>query len=309
MKRGIVILSLVLALLMCLGVVIPALAAETAGNVWETRIVQVNGYSFAIQECTNDDLSVVRTYTNPSPDVRTADVEQAKALLLALGMDEGNLELWEDESLLNAANGKDITVTDTYYGVNQKHGDPYIRVYHAACYQGSGEYLFSTDSHWLKMPDTRSYDSLGSYAQLTAVIPDSYIGGCSYDRTTVIDRVIETESISSKNFKKSGFAASDGWAGAAGVFTLPSDADDGEGNSVTYTNFRAHYEHRGVMNDPNTDQSFNSHGTYAHATEKLTVAPSISISSAFSGSIGISVNSSAGTEHYTAAMLQNYTGG
>ena len=348
MKQRMSIFSLVLAFVMCLGVAMPA----WADGKEETKIVEVNGYSFEIQERTNDNFSVERTYTKPSQmvlvnetnNINDNKLEEAKALLIALGMDEKNVNLWEDESLLIVANGKDVTVTEAYYAVNDQvdtvtpvsaevaisesatqamlqsvsdispyasnpYEDSYIRVYQAAVYQGSAKYLFSTDSLWLKMPRTRSYDSLGSCAQLTAVVPNSNIGSWSYDVTTVIDEVAEEDSVYSKQFKKENFASDGGWAGAAGVFLVPGDINSSDGNSVTYTNFRAHYEYQGIMNDPdNTNQNFNSKGTYAHSTKKLSVVPSIGISSDLSGSIGISISSSTSVETYTAVILKNYTG-
>lgn len=111
---------LILALVMSLGMAVPVWAGEADSGVWETKIVEVNGYSFEIQELLRDDLAIERRYINPTPDVQIEDVEQAKALLIALGMDAGNVELWSDASLLAALNGKDISMAVADYRAETK---------------------------------------------------------------------------------------------------------------------------------------------------------------------------------------------
>ncbi len=330
------------------------LAAEEVS--YEEKIVEVNGYSFdIIEKVNNDDCTVVRTYENPnfsSKEANVNDVDKAKALLIALGMDEENLDLWSDQSILDVANGESITVNDAYYKVNnydnsstkvpedvaitestllnekqlkdfitkstangiEPYGsdiyeDSYIRVYHVASYQGNAQYFFGTDSLWLTMPKDRYSDSLGSCAQRTTFTPKTNSGSHSYDMTTVFDGEVETRKVSSTNFITSGFANSSGWAGAAGVFKLPTDAKDTEGNSIKYTNFRAHYEYKGKMQEEDTpNQNFNSNGTYLHAVKDITVSPNITISNYWSGCIGLSISSVNDVKPYSVLLDEHYTG-
>lgn len=113
-------MTMVLSLIMCLGLAMPTWAAEEVS--YEEKTVEVNGYSFDILEKVNNyDCTVVRTYENPdfsSKEANINDVDEAKALLIALGMDEENLDLWSDQSILDFANGESITVGAAYYKVN-----------------------------------------------------------------------------------------------------------------------------------------------------------------------------------------------
>lgn len=115
MQRRIIVLILVV-----LCIALPAWAEEADSGVWETKIVEVNGYSFEIQELLRDDLAIERRYINPTPDVQIEDVEQAKALLIALGMDAENVALWSDASLLAALNGKEISMAVADYRVDEE---------------------------------------------------------------------------------------------------------------------------------------------------------------------------------------------
>ncbi len=51
---------------------------------------------------------------------KLADIEQARALLIAFGMDEGAIALWDDETILAFANAEKIQSATSYYKVDEK---------------------------------------------------------------------------------------------------------------------------------------------------------------------------------------------
>lgn len=121
MKKKNSIVSLILALCLCLAMAVPAFAADDVTNVpLENTTVEVNGYSFDIQEKVDEDFTIVRTYVNPDAQLMMVndDVGKAKALLIALGMDEESLALWTDETILTVANSEKVTISDSYYEIN-----------------------------------------------------------------------------------------------------------------------------------------------------------------------------------------------
>lgn len=51
---------------------------------------------------------------------KLADIEQARALLIAFGMDERAIALWDDEIILAFANAEKIQSVTSYYKVDEK---------------------------------------------------------------------------------------------------------------------------------------------------------------------------------------------
>ena len=68
MKKDVCIPTLFLALCLCLCMVmaVPTFAADEVTNEpLENTTVEVNGYSFDIQEKVDENFTIVRTYVNP----------------------------------------------------------------------------------------------------------------------------------------------------------------------------------------------------------------------------------------------------
>ncbi len=125
MKKDVCIPTLFLALCLCLCMVmaVPTFAADEVTNEpLENTTVEVNGYSFDIQEKVDENFTIVRTYVNPDAQLMIIndDVDKAKALLIALGMDEEGLELWTDESILAFANSEKATISLACYKLNEE---------------------------------------------------------------------------------------------------------------------------------------------------------------------------------------------
>ena len=116
--------SLLLAIVLCLTLGIPALAAEEE-SVREKRleIVDVNGYSFPIEEETDENYVTVRKFTQSDsvevaatkePAAVARNVNETKALLAALGMSDELIADLSEESLQVYATSREIVVTDYY---------------------------------------------------------------------------------------------------------------------------------------------------------------------------------------------------
>ena len=116
--------SLLLAIVMCLTLGIPALAAEEEPVVEKRReIVNVNGYSFPIEEETDENYVTVRKFTQSDsvelaatkePAAAARSVNETKALLAALGMSDDLIADLSEESLQVYATSREIVVADYY---------------------------------------------------------------------------------------------------------------------------------------------------------------------------------------------------
>lgn len=346
------LLSLILALCLCYALAAPAWAADD--DIYEEKNVDVNGYTFNILEkVNNEDFTIIKTYINPTPfsmERNSVDIERAKALLIALGMDEGAIALWDDETILAFANAEKITSADSYYktddeknivtqlpkdvaiseaavlseqqkeeffekALNQQDGDielygskefnnGYIKVYHAAAYQGGHDYIFSTDSLWLTMPRDRGYDSISASSQATNIEYDDARGSWGCRQTYVDDGNVTEKYISGTNFERTTGPNLGSWSGAAGIFKLFSDAAS-SGTSVKYDDFRTHYQYKGGIVDYGSNKEFTCAGIYSHARAKLNVVPSFSFPDDSLG-FGISLNYQWQPVDYVASFRENY---
>lgn len=114
------LLSAFLSLIMIMGISSTAFAGDTPNTETE-ETVSVNGYNFTLTENTTPDYTVSRTYTRDENAVAcsTSDMDETKAMLLALGMNEEEIEAIPSETLHDFATGKEITVVTSHTKHNE----------------------------------------------------------------------------------------------------------------------------------------------------------------------------------------------
>lgn len=124
MKR---VFTIILTLTMLFSLSSVAFAAEPMTATREI-IVYENGYNFNIFEETDENLQTTRTYVRP--DVQTCDVsdkiDETKALLVALGMNEDAIDNLSASGLQNFANGSTISVTTSYIKYDKEGNATYL---------------------------------------------------------------------------------------------------------------------------------------------------------------------------------------
>ena len=108
------IVSLVLVTVMAIGMSVTAIAAEPSTN-GIAKSVSVNGYTFSITERTDAYKRIIRTYENSTAQTRSSiNLDETKALLIALGMQEENVNKLTTDTLMEFANGEEIYVATSY---------------------------------------------------------------------------------------------------------------------------------------------------------------------------------------------------
>ena len=119
-------ISLILSLLMLFAMSVTAFAVESE-TVGSTKIVESNGYTFTINERIDEKHQKIRTYSNNHTKSRSAkSVAETKALLIALGMDEDNVNNLSSETLQEFANGTQITVSTSYSKTDKNNNVTYL---------------------------------------------------------------------------------------------------------------------------------------------------------------------------------------
>lgn len=80
-----------------------------AEEIWVPCVAEVDGYRFELSKMENSDGTFTYEYVNPNfgSGERDTDVAKARALLKAVvGLEDVNLDLYTDESLLNSLNAE-----------------------------------------------------------------------------------------------------------------------------------------------------------------------------------------------------------
>ncbi len=296
-------MSLALALVMCLSLCVPALANES---------------TLGIVESTDEQGRVTRTIQRTARVLADSEnnFDEIKQVLLSLGMSQAAVDGLSEERLADYENALEIqsvveyTKTDedgnvTYLSevdalnevaaVEASRGaisDTYMRISHTAANRGNANYTFTTDATWLTMPEFRGTDSVGSCAMNCTVTPGTQSGSYSY-----LHRIYNTagsfvrQETLSGNFSAIHDASNGNFFGSGATFSLPADRYlSSQGIPLDlYSQYNASFTYNGHVNLPNQESYFNSTGTYCHARVTLSFSPSLSIStSGNSGSIGIS---------------------
>lgn len=113
-------LSFFISLAMILAISIPTYATSAEQYPIEQNI-SVNGYDFVISEEITSNYEISRTYSRDTNSLfrSSVDIEETQALLLALGMDNDEINAIPEDTLLDYATGKEITVITSYSKYNE----------------------------------------------------------------------------------------------------------------------------------------------------------------------------------------------
>lgn len=89
--------------------------AVNENNYVKHKTIKTNGYSFDITEKTDNNYSIIRTYTKDIANNKSSkDLDETKALLVSLGMDEDSVDELYTDTLYTFADSLNIGVTTTY---------------------------------------------------------------------------------------------------------------------------------------------------------------------------------------------------
>lgn len=250
----------------------------------------VNELSIDTLQAFSDSLNIMVTtsYTKYNEENNTSTQVSESAAITEANKIQSEYEL----SLLKMSQNLSAFSTSVTKATEPAvYKDSYMKVTHAVAYKGSGSYLFSVDAEWLTMPIFRGYDSIGSCAMNCTVTPNTAKGHYSYN-TTIVDSWgnITTTNSGNKTITNKQNAIEGNWYGSAGVFNLPNNYADAN-SSISHTGFKAHYEYKGHVSQPNQANWFNTVGTYDHATIGISFSPSIGIDLGgdVSASIGLEI--------------------
>lgn len=112
------LVSVALAAVMAIGMSTTTFAAAPQPDKTE-KTISANGYDFVVTEKIYPDYSVSRTYTRNPMTRATASEDETVAMLIALGMSEDDVNAIPANTLLDFANGKEITITTSYTKHNE----------------------------------------------------------------------------------------------------------------------------------------------------------------------------------------------
>lgn len=281
------------------------------------KSVVKNGYVFEIQEVENDNGQIVRRYEKGGQkNQRSAGIEEAKALLLAMGLDEKIINSLPEEKLLCVAGsnfvqsaesyiktGKDNSVVyldketalqeasqvkkqqDVYIenllqGISPleewEASNGYIRLHYVVLYLGNAKYAFMNSATWLTAPINRGWDSIGACAMGSTVDNSARWGEYSCDMLVSQNGIVTTTTIK-PGVQKYQNAVNGNWYGSALVFLLPANVVNSNEIRI-YNNFSATYWYSGYREYPGLESYFNTTGTYDHAYIGINFNPNVSIS-------------------------------
>ena len=97
------------------------------GQQYMKKSVVKNGYVFEIQEVENDNGQIVRRYEKGGQkNQRSAGIEEAKALLLAMGLDEKIINSLPEEKLLCVAGSNFVQSAESYIKTGKDNSVVYL---------------------------------------------------------------------------------------------------------------------------------------------------------------------------------------
>ena len=112
------LVSVALSAVTVMGMSVTAFAAEPQTSEIE-KTISANGYDFTVTEHTAPDYSVSRTYTKSMMTRSATTEDETRAMLLALGMNEDEINAIPADTLQDFANGKEVTVVTSYTKRNE----------------------------------------------------------------------------------------------------------------------------------------------------------------------------------------------
>lgn len=122
------LLSCMLSLAILFSMFIPAFASEPQEVVTE-RIVEQSGYSFTISERVDENGTIIRSYENDGSLTYSSsvpDIEKTKAVLIALGMQEKNVEMLNSDALDAFSTGEEIMLSTSYSKIDSDNNVTYL---------------------------------------------------------------------------------------------------------------------------------------------------------------------------------------
>lgn len=305
------IISVILAVILCFSLSVPAFATTENLNVAPSEDAKVDFTLISEYPSGNvsefiDSNKTIRIYTKDAvPFNLEPTEEQTKDILLELGMERIAAENLSDDEMEALNNSSTITATTSYvkvdengnisyvseeealceaakiqangYAAQKTTQDNYMRVWHALSYLGNASYHVITDARWLNMPYWRSTDAIGACVQFLTITGGTQEGYYSYDTTTVTTTSNSKKSSGNIKITNIKSASKGNFYGCAGLFNLPKDTDTSS-KTVTHSNLFAHFSYKGHMNFPTTTTYFNSTGTYIHVQIGVQITPSLTVS-------------------------------
>lgn len=315
-------LSIILSLAMIFSISASAFAAES-GNITKKTVSQ-DGYTFEISEQVDSNFKVVRSYEKPQNSVESrealseeSNLDETKALLVALGMQERSVEKLSYDTLQEFSDGETIYVSTAYTKVNETgvvsplsastaiEEANTLKAQQNAIYmdmaQGvalAADYSDYFEDSYMRVDFAASYQGDGAYLYsvdgewLTMPFFRGFdsIGSCAMNGTVT-------------NSTRDGYYSYDiTYVNLTGN-TYDTYEDDitsvknaitgnwygsagvfnlpnnvyGEYSSILYDNFFAHYEYQGHVTSPSEPRWFNTVASYDHATISIAFSPSVSI--------------------------------
>ena len=237
MKRKLIGIILSITLLMSMGVT--ANAEENLSTNIETKAVEKNGYVFIITEEENENHQVIRSYkkdtSKKTGKSQESDIEQAKALLLAMDIEEDTVNSLPHDKLQFVAESVSIQSAVSYIKTdrdnnsvyvdretaltesavinerinaewasktsgttpdqNWTHKDSYIEMRYTVLYNGDGKFAYLAGIDLLVAPAFRGWDSLASCTMNSAIIPESRWAEFKYNISTINKFTGETTTV------------------------------------------------------------------------------------------------------------------
>lgn len=311
------LLSALLAFTLIFSMSVSAFAAEPNTD-GQKRSVESGGYTFTITEQTDENHRIIRTYEKDQTSARTMpNLQETKALLVALGMEEDNVNELSEETLQEFAEGSQITISTSYTKADENNNVTYLD--ETTALAESAELKAQQDSlkynlaqgiataadyedyykdSYMKVTYAVTYKGSGSYLYsidgkwLTMPFFRGFdsIGSCAMNGTV-------TNSTRSGNYSydityiNGGSISYDDYSGNITNF---KNAVNGnwygssgiinlpndvftDYSSIIYDNFEAHYQYRGHVTSPSEARWFNTVASYDHATVSIAFDPSVSI--------------------------------
>lgn len=295
----------------------------------ESMDVTQNGYTFTITEMEDENHQIIRNYKNERSMSRSgADLDEIRALLIAMGVEESTAYDLPEDKLQYIATSESIQATTSYVRIDKENNSVYadeetalreaaainakedarianltqgimpmeeweaenqwIRLHYVVIRNWGYNYAFMIGSKWLTMPITRSWDTLGACASHVTALAGSGWGEWFCD----VSILQNGQTVSTKREKEEitdiGFASTGQWGGMGITFWLPFDIYE-QYSAMLFRNFNATLWFQGNISQYEQATFFNTRGSYEHSRLAIPIKPNVSLSlEGGKGSIGLS---------------------
>ncbi|MFV0343172.1 MAG: hypothetical protein ACK5JH_09850 [Anaerocolumna sp.] len=299
---------------------VSAFASDGRENGIE-KTVTSNGYTFEITEQVDASNRIIQSYENNenSSMSRSANtnIDQTKALLVALGMQEDNVNKLTTETLKEFAEGERIYVASAYSKTDEnnnvtpltaetaiqeatalKEQQDTIKMNMAQGISLFADYSDYFEDSYMRVDFAVTYKGNGSYLYsvdgewLTMPFFRGFdsLGACAMNGTVTnttrsgrYDYDITYINNGKITYDSDGATITDKKNAVNGNWYGSAGVFNlpndvfTEYSSIIYDNFTAHYQYQGHVTSPSEPRWFNTIGTYDHATVSIAFDPSVSI--------------------------------